>query len=554
MAVSLNHMFAEQGHVFPALGQLIFSCWVVSTQNNLLTTEFSMSDSLKKFLEENAEAAIEPNDTVKSKIEDIAIPPSEGELVITACVDWMNATSKSAVGLDMPHLIQFKTPVHRVFSSSNSVYFFVLLADRKTLLAIGRNDHGQLGTRNTENQFWPTPVPFTSTSNIKKISTGKSHSMLLLENGEMYVCGANNCGQIGLGDGARALQDVTSFTKLNIDNVCDIACGWEHSLVCTDSGDLYAFGHPDYGQLGFGSNGQFIRDGGKKGPAIQFHYVTKPQKVQKFFTKDLSKKILAEIPKNTVKVVRVAAGKNHSLCVEDWENGGQNRVFSWGFGGYGRLGHNCSDDEMYPAEIAVFSQQKALPFKQIREVYAGSTASIAISVSRHVYFFGKLPNSPRGEASIYPKIQQELYDWSVHSVGVGSTSVMVAAAKDVVVWGAPIAGKFGAVGGGKNCTNPNFVESLKGFDTLQVSCGYGHCCMVVNTANLDDEHRRRWDAMPVFTKDMALAMVAQNEGGDDDDDGEEPSATAAAGKKRGRQAGASAASKKGATTANKKKK
>jgi hypothetical protein len=29
----------------------------------------------------------------------------------------------------------------------------------------------------------------------------------------------------------------------------------------------------------------------------------------------------------------VGAGKNHSVCVEDWDNEGLNRVFSFGFGG-----------------------------------------------------------------------------------------------------------------------------------------------------------------------------------------------------------------------------
>lgn len=108
----------------------------------------------------------------------------------------------------------------------------------------------------------------------------------------------------------------------------------------------------------------------------------------------------------SVKVRLVAAGKNHSLCVEDWDteedgdacttNTHTNRVFSWGFGGYGRLGHNRSDDEHVPREIVVFSIPKTAPVggngvarpvnnqKQIRSIAAGSQVSCAIAAGAQV--------------------------------------------------------------------------------------------------------------------------------------------------------------------------
>ncbi len=41
--------------------------------------------------------------------------------------------------------------------------------------------------------------------------------------------------------------------------VVDIACGHEHSLACDANGRAWAWGHPNYGQLGTGSNGSFIK-------------------------------------------------------------------------------------------------------------------------------------------------------------------------------------------------------------------------------------------------------------------------------------------------------
>lgn len=99
-------------------------------------------------------------------------------------------------------------------------------------------------------------------------------------------------------------------------------------------------GHPSYGQLGNGTTGEFIKEGGK-GAALQFSFVGVPHLVRTFVVKDSHGRVKDEYSSNAVKVVKVAAGKNHSVCVEDETSGG--RVFSWGFGGYGRLGHRSAD-------------------------------------------------------------------------------------------------------------------------------------------------------------------------------------------------------------------
>ena len=51
------------------------------------------------------------------------------------------------------------------------------------------------------------------------------------------------------------------------------------------------------------------------------------------------------------------------------------RVFSWGFGGYGRLGHAEPKDEMVPRLIKFFDG----PNRGAKEVYAGSTFSMGVN-------------------------------------------------------------------------------------------------------------------------------------------------------------------------------
>lgn len=53
------------------------------------------------------------------------------------------------------------------------------------------------------------------------------------------------------------------------------------------------------------------------------------------------------------------------------------RVFSWGFGGYGRLGHSGPKDEMVPRNLKCFDMAK----RGASSVYAGGSYSMAIGES-----------------------------------------------------------------------------------------------------------------------------------------------------------------------------
>lgn len=53
----------------------------------------------------------------------------------------------------------------------------------------------------------------------------------------------------------------------------------------------------------------------------------------------------------------------------------QKRVFSWGFGGYGRLGHTEQKDEMVPRLVKLFD----FPGRGAAQIYAGYTCSFAVS-------------------------------------------------------------------------------------------------------------------------------------------------------------------------------
>lgn len=96
---------------------------------------------------------------------------------------------------------------------------------------------------------------------------------------------------------------------------------------------------------------------------MQFHFITKPKRIEEFVVKDSKNKISDRIKFDEVFIVSVSAGKNHAMCLEASSldsaasssgTANKGRVFSWGFGGYGRLGHSGTSDEMVPRMISTF--------------------------------------------------------------------------------------------------------------------------------------------------------------------------------------------------------
>lgn len=59
----------------------------------------------------------------------------------------------------------------------------------------------------------------------------------------------------------------------------------------------------------------------------------------------------------------------------------QKRVFSWGFGGYGRLGHAEQKDEMVPRLVKLFD----FPGRGATQIYCGYQCSFAVNeTGKHV--------------------------------------------------------------------------------------------------------------------------------------------------------------------------
>ena len=396
------------------------------------------------------------------------------ECIITGCHDFQHATAREGThSLEEPHSVSVGTPfegkVIRSYSSAQSLHLFVHTTNG--LYSMGKNFHGQCGTNDTANKTEPTwcvNLPFDA-ADIVKIVTGKFHSIVLTKGGDVYGCGQNTCGQLGLGDKS-SLKDFHTFTKISsLTGVVDVAAGEFHSLACTAAGTLYSWGHPDAGSLGNGTDGRFIEKAGK----ISFHYRCTPEAVHLFVQKDNKNKRVEDYP--FIFVTSVAAGKQHSGCIERREDGG--RVFTWGCGGYGRLGHATANDELFPREIVPFTYDKnENPGNMCATLVLGNTASCGINHDGALFFWGILPNSPRGEATMYPKYIPELLDFDIEGVVLGSSFIVANVGDgEYYIWGKPVAGRLGFAGGGKTSSKPVPMDAVDQYTRVTgVSAGYGH--------------------------------------------------------------------------------
>ncbi len=92
-------------------------------------------------------------------------------------------------------------------------------------------------------------VPYFSSYNVKEISNGTDHVLLLTETGCVYSFGIGTRGQLGQGD-LLSRETPSLIEALAGINVTSISCGNWHSMALTEHKDIYSWGINNYGQLG----------------------------------------------------------------------------------------------------------------------------------------------------------------------------------------------------------------------------------------------------------------------------------------------------------------
>ena len=205
----------------------------------------------------------------------------------------------------------------------------MILTEDGTVFACGDNYWGQLGLNNNNNQDTFTVVPLPEGTVVKQVICGDEISMILTDDGKVFTCGKNMDGQLGLQDRGfdavwNTFIEVTSLPQGTV--VKQMVAGGEHTMILAENGTVFACGSNLFGQLGLSGN----------------------YKLNTFNAINLGNKI----------VKQVAAGSGHTIILTE-----ENTVFSCGNNKYGQLGLNNKNE--YKNSFTKINLDNSMVVKQV---------------------------------------------------------------------------------------------------------------------------------------------------------------------------------------------
>jgi alpha-tubulin suppressor-like RCC1 family protein len=387
---------------------------------------------------------------------------------------------KEPYGCEVPTILKLPVKVRSVFSAGHACHT-IAITEAGEVYGWGRNELGNLGGDQAKNVFSPTKLSNVPTGRVQAAAVGKGHTLLLID-GAIFAVGSNKLGQCGM---SGVTEQAQTFRKVKFSGddeptIVQIACGESFSVALSDEGYIYTTGSAEFGCLGSGSTGEHFVAANKLAFA-NAHAFTKRtvfchapnEQVHK--NNDSTVKVVPL--EEDIRVRAIACGKNHTVALEaERTTTAPSRVFTWGSGNYGVLGHGVQADEYRPRLVGSLSRIGVAGAKFIT---AGQTCNLLLTQQGHVYYWGK--HRTVGEATMRPTLIDALAN-NQHVVtccGAGGQTVVCAtSAAQTVAWGMGSHGELG-LGSKKSSSKPAFVETLDGVQVLDVACGYGHTVYVV---------------------------------------------------------------------------
>ncbi|XP_074657559.1 RCC1 and BTB domain-containing protein 1-like [Tubulanus polymorphus] len=230
----------------------------------------------------------------------------------------------------------------------NSAVEAIYITNDDDVFAIGTNCNSCLGIGDSSGSLRPRKIEQLCKKNIVNITYGSGpHLLAISAAGELFAWGHNDYCQLGNGSTNRGTVPSPCTTNLAGKKVVSIACGSHHSLALTDTGEAFSWGQNNCGQIGSGTT------------------TNQPN----------PRKIIACIGMRTV--TAIACGQTSSMCIVD--NGD---VFGWGYNGNGQLGLGNNINQTNPCRLA-------LPHGVfIMQIACGYAHTLALSDEGCLYAWG----------------------------------------------------------------------------------------------------------------------------------------------------------------------
>lgn len=134
--------------------------------------------------------------------------------------------------------------------------FCVFLRERSgDIYAFGLNNYHQLGVEKKDNkEIEHHPVLSSDFTNVKSISGGQHHTIVLTNDNRVFAIGRKDYGRLGLGSVSEDLEKLTEITSLADKNIDSIHCGDSNTFALSKKGEVYVWGIGTSNQLGTGDD------------------------------------------------------------------------------------------------------------------------------------------------------------------------------------------------------------------------------------------------------------------------------------------------------------
>ncbi|HOM27233.1 MAG TPA: hypothetical protein PKV21_06980, partial [bacterium] len=244
----------------------------------------------------------------------------------------------------------------------------LILTNEGFVFAFGWNKAGQIGNGNDKNISKPVMIKLNEKEYLKDIidiGAGDIHSIGLKKDGTVLTWGGNFSGQLGNLTFENSSFPVYVRYKNGqiVKDVIKVTAGWDFSVILKKDGTVWTFGDNKYGQLGNGTTENRNYAVQVKGPEGKGYL------------------------KN---IIDIKAGAFHVLALAK-----DGTVWAWGDNEFGQLGDGTYIQRIFPV--------KTKEIKDIEKIVCGAFHSFAIDKKGNLYGWGKNWKGQIGDGSFVNK-------------------------------------------------------------------------------------------------------------------------------------------------------
>ncbi|XP_074535239.1 putative E3 ubiquitin-protein ligase HERC4 [Halichoeres trimaculatus] len=267
------------------------------------------------------------------------------------------------------------------------------------VLSCGHNSQGRLGRQKCQDERYPGRVE--RLDNVVSVVCGQDHSLALCASGHVFSWGAKEDGQLGmLPDQLRNIHKPSRVPIPLPMPVIQVACGNVHSLALTQGGDVFTWGSNSYGQLGLGKavllqyspflitalTGVAVKQISAGATHSFFHtlpglvYCCGANRSGQLGLNRVDEKgrfNICIVPAlRPLDVSSISCGEAHSAVLTK-----DGKVFTFGEGSHGQLGHNSTEIEKIPRLVEGLDGPAA-------QILCGRRHTLVLGSSGQLWAFG----------------------------------------------------------------------------------------------------------------------------------------------------------------------